>query len=60
MSLDANATKLAQKQQHIEESLRVIRDAVDSLRFGSIALTVHEGSIVQIDITEKHRFQATK
>lgn len=33
----------------------IVRDALSRLRFGSIQLTVHEGRLVQIDITEKTR-----
>ena len=40
------------------DSLRLIRDALDRLRFGSIQLTVHEGRLVQIDVTEKTRLTA--
>jgi hypothetical protein len=38
-----------------EQALATIRDHLRNLRFGSIALTVHEGKIVQLEITEKHR-----
>lgn len=40
----------------IEEAVRLIRDHLGRIRFGSIALTVHEGRVVQLDITEKKRF----
>jgi hypothetical protein len=30
--------------------------AVDRLRFGIVQLTVHEGRVVQLEVTEKHRF----
>lgn len=36
----------------------LIRDALSRLRFGSIQLTVHEGKLVQIDITERTRLPA--
>ncbi|AZI37310.1 hypothetical protein NT2_01_02040 [Caenibius tardaugens NBRC 16725] len=45
------------KFQHVEESLANIREALLSLRFGSIAITVHEDRVVQIDITEKKRLR---
>ncbi|MBO9576932.1 MAG: YezD family protein [Sphingobium sp.] len=38
--------------------LNLIRDALQRLRFGSIQLTVHEGKLVQIDVTEKTRLPA--
>jgi hypothetical protein len=45
------------KVQHIEESLANIREALLALRFGSIAITVHEDRVVQIDVTEKKRLK---
>ena len=38
-----------------DEALAAIRDCLRTLRFGSIALTIHEGRIVQFDVTEKRR-----
>ncbi len=40
----------------IERGVALIRDALAALEFGSIALTVHEGRIVQIDTVRKQRF----
>lgn len=39
-----------------DESLASIRQALEGLRFGNISITVHEGRVVQIDVTEKRRF----
>lgn len=39
----------------VEETLAAIRECLDRIRFGSIAITLHEGKIVQFDITEKRR-----
>ena len=41
--------------RHIDQSLSNVRDALLNLSFGNISLTVHEGRVVQIDITEKKR-----
>ena len=38
------------------EPIRAVFDALAKLRFGTIQLTVHEGKLVQIDVTERHRF----
>lgn len=38
--------------------LNLIRDALSRLRFGSIQLTIHEGKLVQIDVTERTRMPA--
>ncbi len=44
---------------HLEESLASVREALSGLRFGTIVLTVHEGRLVQIDVTEKKRLKPT-
>ena len=38
-----------------EDALAEIRDHLQRLRFGSLAITVHDGRIVQLDVTEKRR-----
>lgn len=38
-----------------DNALAAIRDYLQKLRFGSIAITVHDGRIVQLDVTEKRR-----
>lgn len=38
-----------------DEALNAIRDYLLKLRFGSIEITVHDGRIVQLDVTEKRR-----
>ncbi len=50
-SLPDNAQRL------LEESLASVREALSGLKFGTIALTVHEGRVVQIDVTEKKRLK---
>ena len=42
-----------------DEALAAIRDYLQKIRFGSIALTIHEGRIVQLDVTEKRRLSAS-
>ena len=34
----------------------ILLDALAKLRFGAIQLTVHEGKLVQVDVTERKRF----
>lgn len=47
------------KASQIEESLEKVREALFALRFGSVAIMVHEGRIVQIDVTEKKRLTSS-
>lgn len=42
----------------LSEPIRTVLDALASLRFGAIQLTVHEGKLVQVDITERKRFSS--
>ncbi len=41
--------------QSREAALDVIADTLARVRYGSVAVTVHDGKIVQLDITEKRR-----
>ncbi len=38
------------------EPLELIHETLAKLRFGAIQLIVHEGRVVQLEVTEKHRF----
>jgi hypothetical protein len=40
---------------HPDDALSAIQGYLRKLRFGSIAITVHDGKIVQLDVTEKRR-----
>ena len=44
--------------QPLSEAVRSVLDALNSLRFGAIQLTVHDGKLVQVDITERKRFNS--
>jgi hypothetical protein len=43
-------------QSSLPEPVRAVLDALAKLRFGAIQLTVHEGKLVQVDVTERKRF----
>lgn len=38
------------------EPIRAVLDALAKLKFGAIQLTVHDGKLVQVDVTERKRF----
>jgi len=40
-----------------DDAIAFIVEALSKLRFGAINLTVHEGKLVQVDVTERKRFQ---
>jgi len=49
---------LKQKPKHIvnDAILKDINDAVGSLKYGDITIKVHNAKILQIEVTEKKRF----
>jgi len=46
-----------ERARQLEESVASVREALIGLRYGTIALTIHEGRVVQIDVTEKRRLK---
>lgn len=40
-----------------EEIIAVLREALRTVRFGSVEVVIHDGRVVQIDRKEKLRFQ---
>jgi hypothetical protein len=43
-------------RESVPRAIQTVLDALDKLRFGAIQLTVHEGKLVQVDVTERHRY----
>lgn len=37
-------------------ALDAVAEAIGRLRYGAIALTIHDGRVVQIEVTERQRF----
>jgi hypothetical protein len=58
MAQDDNSRSEARGETAFSEPIRSVLDALAALRFGAIQLTVHEGKLVQVDITERKRFTA--
>lgn len=50
------STDSRQPRADIRLSIDKVRDVLTDLRFGSITLTVHDARVVQIDVTERTRF----
>jgi hypothetical protein len=44
-------------EREVQFDLEQIRQAIDGLRFGQVTIVIHDGSVVQIDRTEKRRFR---
>lgn len=49
----------ARPPQPSQPGITLALDALSRLRFGTIQLTVHEGRLVQVDVTERSRFSPT-
>ncbi|MBN9506145.1 MAG: YezD family protein [Altererythrobacter sp.] len=43
-------------QADLPEHLRVVVEALGRLRYGVIQLTLHDGKLMQVDVTERRRF----
>lgn len=56
MSSSKQYSKNEEQNKSAPPFLNKILDATSKLKFGSIVLTIHEGKVVQLDVTEKHRF----
>jgi hypothetical protein len=42
-----------------DPGIKLVIEALDRLRYGAIQLTIHEGRLVQVDVTERNRFSAS-
>ncbi len=56
MSEDAAERTNADSPKPLPESIQTVIDALSKIKFGAIQLTVHEGKLVQVDVTERKRF----
>jgi hypothetical protein len=54
-SIEPLARQTPDAQRLLEDGIATVREALTGLRFGSISLTVHDGRVVQVDVTEKRR-----
>lgn len=51
------APKSSDLENHrFADALRPVIEALNNIKFGAIQLTVHDGRLVQVDITERRRF----
>ncbi len=51
------SAKTNSSQAVTQEILQEIVNAIESLRFGSVEITIHDGKITQIERREKFRFK---
>ena len=51
--------KIEKKENHGTEWLKVVQDNIETMRFGIVQITVHDSKVVQIEKTEKTRFDTS-
>jgi hypothetical protein len=49
-------TGLGAEQAPDGQALDVVTEALGRLRFGTVQLTIHDGKVVQVEVTERRRF----
>ncbi|MBT2186433.1 YezD family protein [Sphingobium nicotianae] len=54
----AGPSAAPERIDHEAGALALVRQALEKLKFGAVHLTVHEGRLVQIEVTEKTRLTA--
>lgn len=54
--MGATVERLDRAEEKLPEHLQVVAEALDRLRYGVIQLTVHDGKLMQVDVTERRRF----
>ena len=54
--MSASSNQASGNQEGPSRAVQTVLDALEKLRFGAIQLTVHEGKLVQVDVTERHRY----
>jgi hypothetical protein len=55
MLAEPRAADLPAADSPADRVLTLIREQIDRIRFGSIALSIHDGRVVQLEIVEKKR-----
>ncbi len=54
--MGANLGRPEPDHAQLPEHLRHVAEALEKLRYGVIQLTVHDGKLMQVDVTERRRF----
>jgi len=39
-----------------DPALLLVQESIGRLKFGDVRITIHEGRVVQVDVTERSRF----
>ncbi len=55
-----NKIKKITHEESIQQALTIIADLLRNIMYGNIQITIQDGRVVQIDKTEKFRFNVQK
>ncbi len=53
--MNAPDIKSHETERQFNECIASVREALTGMNFGNVSLTVHDGRVVQIDVTRKKR-----
>jgi hypothetical protein len=56
MSDELSGRSRGSEKEPLPDAIQSVLEALQKLKFGAIQLTVHEGRLVQVDVTERKRF----
>jgi len=45
-----------QQTAALDQAVEAVAKAVGALNYGAVQLTIHDGRVVQMDVTARHRF----
>lgn len=51
-----SSRKIQSPPAGLDEALHVLREKASALPFGTLTLTIHEGRVTQLEVSEKCRF----
>ena len=57
---ELNGTAKIPSKEVLPEWLKLVRDQVDSLKFGTVQITVHDSRVTQVERLEKLRLDRPK
>ena len=52
-----DSMKARDGESPVQPVLDAVTEAIERLRFGTVQLVVHEGKVVQLDVTDRIRFR---
>jgi hypothetical protein len=52
-----DGVKTRDDESSVQSVLDAVTEAIGRLRFGTVQLVVHEGKVVQLDVTDRTRFR---